>query len=400
MTSEQEQLEQRLTSMEEFMARMGGTLETLARRQSRPPPLTSKEQTDVLRARLRAEAEVVAGGTTEADLEEATAGISDSPVHNHRSRRTTTVREPAARTGGVRPLVARAAGSRPAAGVAEGSARTGGARLPGVRVGGSATTASSRRTVASQGFSPVEIERLRGLLGGTAREGILDGDFTPLTEDLLSAPVPDQLRLPKVSLFDGTGDPADHVGIYSSWTRAYGYSDAIKCRLFDTTLAGEARRWWYRLPANSIGSWQDLKTKFATQFLGSRRHLKNPAYLFRVKQQDGETLQAWLKRFTKATVAVGPLADDALLLAANSAVREDTPFAFSVNKKPPRTYSDFLNRAWSYVNAEASTSKKPEAMKNSEGDPEGDRRKKRLADSPEGRDRQDRGHHQYLAERD
>ena len=123
MTSEQEQLEQRLTSMEEFMARMGGTLETLARRQSRPPPLTSKEQTDVLRARLRAEAEVVAGGTTEADLEEATAGISDSPVHNHRSRRTTTVREPAARTGGVRPLVVRAEGSRPAAGVAEGSAR-------------------------------------------------------------------------------------------------------------------------------------------------------------------------------------------------------------------------------------------------------------------------------------
>ena len=400
MTSEQEQLEQRLTSMEEFMARMGGTLETLARRQSRPPPLTSKEQTDVLRARLRTEAEVVAGGTTEANLEEATAGGSDFPVHDHRSRRTTTVRKPAAHTGGVRPLVVQAEGSRPATDVAEGSARTGGARLPGVRAGGSATTASGRRTLASQGFSPVEIERLRGLLGGIAREGILDGDFTPLTEDLLSAPVPDQLRLPKVSLFDGTGDPADHVGIYSSWTRAYGYSDAIKCRLFDTTLAGEARRWWYRLPANSIGSWQDLKTKFATQFLGSRRHLKNPAYLFRVKQQDGETLQAWLKRFTKATVAVGPLADDALLLAANSAVREDTPFAFSVNKKPPRTYSDFLNRAWSYVNAEASTSKKPEAMKNSEGDPEGDRRKKRLADSPEGRDRQDRGHHQYLAERD
>ena len=254
-TSEQEQFEQRLTSMEEFMARMSGALETLARSQSRPPVLTSKEQTDVLRARLRAEAEVAAEGTTEADLEEATAGGSDSPVHHSRSRKTTTVRKPAAHTRGVRPLVVRAEGSRPAVDVAEGSARTGGARLLGVRAGGSATTASSRRTVASQGFSPVEIERLRGLLGGTAREGILDGDFTPLTEDLISTPVPDQLRLPKVSLFDGTGDPADHVGIYSSWTRAYGYSDAIKCRLFDTTLTGEARRWWYRLPANSIGSW-------------------------------------------------------------------------------------------------------------------------------------------------
>lgn len=100
----------------------------------------------------------------------------------------------------------------------------------------------------------MEIERLRGLLDGTARDGILNGDFTPLTEDILSAPIPDRLRLPKVSLFDGTGDPYGHLGINSSWARDYGYSDAIKCRLFDTTLSGEARRWWYRLPADSIAS--------------------------------------------------------------------------------------------------------------------------------------------------
>ena len=153
------------------------------------------------------------------------------------------MRKPAAHTGGVRPLVVQAEGSRPATDVAEGSARTGGARLPGVRAGGSATTASGRRTLASQGFSPVEIERLRGLLGGIAREGILDGDFTPLTEDILNALIPDRLRLPKLTMFDGTGDPTDHLGIYSSWARAYGYSDAIKCRLFDATLTGEARRW-------------------------------------------------------------------------------------------------------------------------------------------------------------
>ena len=89
---------------------------------------------------------------------------------------------------------------------------------------------------------PAEIERLRGLLDRTACDGILDGDFTPLIEDLVSAPIPDQPRLPKVSLFDGTGDPSDHLGIYSSSARVYGYSDAINYRLFDTILAGEAYR--------------------------------------------------------------------------------------------------------------------------------------------------------------
>ena len=118
----------------------------------------------------------------------------------------------------------------------------------------------------------------------------MDGDFTPRSEGILNAYIPGQLRLPKVNLFDGTGDPTDHLGIYSSWACAYGYSDAIKCRLLDTTLAGEAGRWRYRLPANSIASWQDLRAKLASQFLGGRRHLKNSTYLARVKQKDDETL--------------------------------------------------------------------------------------------------------------
>ena len=39
---------------------------------------------------------------------------------------------------------------------------------------------------------------------------------------------------------------------------------------------------------------------------------------------------------------VGHLSDDALLLAASSGVHENTPFAFSINKKLPQTYFDFL----------------------------------------------------------
>ena len=118
----------------------------------------------------------------------------------------------------------------------------------------SATTATSRQTQGAQEFSPAEIERLLGLLDGTARDSILDEDFTPLTEYIISAPIFGRLRLSKVTLFDGTGDPTDHLGVYSSWSRAYGYSDAIKRQLFDRTLAGEARRWWYGLPANCIAS--------------------------------------------------------------------------------------------------------------------------------------------------
>ena len=81
----------------------------------------------------------------------------------------------------------------------------------------------------NQEFSPAEIERLWGLLDGRARDGIQDEDFTPLTKDMINAPIPDPLMLSMVTLFDGTGDPFDHLGVYSSWSGAYGYSDTIKC---------------------------------------------------------------------------------------------------------------------------------------------------------------------------
>ena len=62
-----------------------------------------------------------------------------------------------------------------------------------------------------------------------------------------------------------------------------------------------------------------------------------------------------MEHFTKAIVEIGYLLDDGLLLATNSTVCEGTHFAFSINKIPPRTYSDFLERAKYYVNLEALT---------------------------------------------
>ena len=80
----------------------------------------------------------------------------------------------------------------------------------------STTTATSQHTEGTQEFSPAEIVRVQGILGEASHDGILDGDFTPLTEYLFASPVPDHIRLPKVSLFDGSGDPSDQLGLYSS----------------------------------------------------------------------------------------------------------------------------------------------------------------------------------------
>ena len=65
---------------------------------------------------------------------------------------------------------------------------------------------------------------------------------------------------------------------------------------------------------------------------------------------------------------------------------------FSINKKPPRAYSDFLDRARNYINTEALTSKKSGTVKTIRGNPERDRQKemKRPGESPAGSGRQAR----------
>ena len=83
------------------------------------------------------------------------------------------------------------------------------------------------------------------------------------------------------------------------------------------------------------------------------------------------------------------MSDDALLLAASSTVCEDTPLMFSINKKPPRMYSNFVERVRNYVNDEALTLKKSGAVKTFRGNPEGDRQKemKRPVENPAGASR-------------
>ena len=57
LTTEQEQLEQRMRNVEDFMARISGMMETLTQNQSQSPLLMDAEQADILRARLRANQE-------------------------------------------------------------------------------------------------------------------------------------------------------------------------------------------------------------------------------------------------------------------------------------------------------------------------------------------------------
>lgn len=86
-----------------------------------------------------------------------------------------------------------------------------------------------------------------------------DDLIPPFTDEIMNAHILRKLKMPTSKVFDGTGDPANHVGIFSNALLLQPVNDAIKCRAFPQTLGGMAHRWYSCLQPSSSGSFRNLK---------------------------------------------------------------------------------------------------------------------------------------------
>ncbi|GKV04884.1 hypothetical protein SLEP1_g16979 [Rubroshorea leprosula] len=62
----------------------------------------------------------------------------------------------------------------------------------------------------------------------------------------------------KLETYDGTKDPNDHLHAFYSCMQAQNASDALMCKIFPSTLCGNAQTWYYSLPPRSISSYTEM----------------------------------------------------------------------------------------------------------------------------------------------
>nr|GEX81107.1 reverse transcriptase domain-containing protein [Tanacetum cinerariifolium] len=63
-------------------------------------------------------------------------------------------------------------------------------------------------------------------------------------------------RMPaNAKIYDGTGDPEDHVGRFVGIRNQGEWPMSVWCRMFKQTLDGKARAWFDKLPSGSIDNW-------------------------------------------------------------------------------------------------------------------------------------------------
>ncbi|KAK3041885.1 hypothetical protein RJ639_002167 [Escallonia herrerae] len=157
--------------------------------------------------------------------------------------------------------------------------------------------------------------------------------------------------MPQCDLYDGSGDPGEHVYQFQTNMLLLQVSDAVMCRAFPTTLRKAAHAWFKSLRPRSIHSFAQLSDLFQKHFVSSRTRRKNSASLLNVVQERNESLSRYLGRFNAATLEIDNLDESVKYTAFMRGLRPTTKFAFAVNKSPPGNMSGLLDKANKYIQA-------------------------------------------------
>ena len=104
--------------------------------------------------------------------------------------------------------------------------------------------------------------------------------------------------MPDFTKFTGQDDTStiEHVRCFIIQCGEAGTNDALRVRLFSSSLSGPAFAWFTSLPANSIQSWEDLEKQFHGYFFSGIHEMKITD-LTSLKQRNDESVANFIQRF-------------------------------------------------------------------------------------------------------
>ncbi|KAF2552253.1 hypothetical protein F2Q68_00034343 [Brassica cretica] len=145
------------------------------------------------------------------------------------------------------------------------------------------------------------VERLPGVAPPIRRSNPDSYVDTPFAEEIALVEMPRKFSFPSIRMYDGTGDPNDHIVQYKQRMLAVALPkesrEATLCKGFGSTLIEPALQWYINLPTRSISSFAGLSDKFVEQFTSSRSLEKTSDGLYEILQHRVEPLQDYIARF-------------------------------------------------------------------------------------------------------
>jgi hypothetical protein len=99
--------------------------------------------------------------------------------------------------------------------------------------------------------------------------------------------------------YDGTSNPSEFLQVYVTAITAAGGDTTVMATYFHVALSRPAQTWLMNLAPGSIYSWEELCARFTANFASAYQQYGVEAHLHAVRQEPGETLRAFISRFTK-----------------------------------------------------------------------------------------------------
>ena len=158
---------------------------------------------------------------------------------------------------------------------------------------------------------------------------------SPFTVPVTSFPLPLKFCMPQVEAYNGLKDPLDHLESFKTLMHLQGVADEIMCRAFLPTLKGPVRVWFSKLMPNSINTFKELSTQFASQFIGVHKYKKFTACLISIKQWENETLRSYITHFNKEALSIDEDDDKILVVAFTNGLQKGS-FCFLYAKMTQR----------------------------------------------------------------
>ncbi|GKU94659.1 hypothetical protein SLEP1_g8119 [Rubroshorea leprosula] len=184
----------------------------------------------------------------------------------------------------------------------------------------------------------------------------------PVNTKITQEPYPPGFRMPQFETYDGTKDPDDHLHAFFSVMRAQNASDALMCKMFPSTLRGNAWTWYHTLRPNSINAYVELATLFTTKFSSRRLIKKTTPELMRITQREGESLKNYMNKFNDAMLEVNAF-DEAMGVTAVIQGLNHDRFRDNLIKNTPTTFDEVNQRSLKFIKAEEYVLSKPQPPK-------------------------------------
>jgi hypothetical protein len=123
--------------------------------------------------------------------------------------------------------------------------------------------------------------------------------------------------------YDDTSNPSEFLQVYVTAITAAGGNTAVMASYFHVALTGPARTWLMNLTPGSIYSWEELCARFTANFASAYQQHGVEAHLHAVRQEPGETLWAFISRFTKVRGTIPRISDASIITAFRQRVCDD-----------------------------------------------------------------------------